>query len=393
MNSIYSSSTLPHGAYAFDQVQAGDFREAFRHAIAAKRAEVDALIAQGEEPTFANTILALERSGAELEWVSGIFYNLLHAEASDELMEISQELTPELSELSSYILLSEPLFARVRQLWEQRESLDLDEEDARLLQRSWEYFSESGAALEPEKKERLRQVKQELSELSLRFGQNNLKDQQRYSLHLTDPEQVAGLPAVSLEAAAELARARGLEGWVFTLAAPSFFPFMAHCPDRSLREQMYLAKMSLGAKDDEYDNRAIVRRLANLRLEYAQLLGASSYAEKVLSKRMAGSPEAVYKLLDELLAAYKPVAERELEEVAAFAQKQGQKLPLQPWDWAYWAELYKQAYYELDEEELRPYFELSRVSDAVFGLAQTLYGISFHERKDLPVYHPDVHTY
>ena len=394
MHRLFTLREHDHGAYPFDQVEVADFRPAFAEAIAEKRSEVEAIIQQTDAPTFANTIVALERSGAKLEWLSGIFYNLLHAEATDELMQISQELSPELSALSSYILLSEGLFARIRSVWEERDQLKLDLEDARLLQRTYESFSESGALLPEDKKERLREVKRELSELALTFGQNNLKEQARFRLWVEDDAQVAGLPESALGVARELAKKEDkAHGYLFTLAAPSFFPFMQHCPDSSLREEMYRAKMSLGAVEGEFDNRDVIRRLANLRLELAQLLGHTTFASKVLTKRMAGSPEAVYRLLDELLEAYLPVAKEELAKVEAFAREAGETKALQPWDWSYWAEQYKKAFYELDEEELRPYFELSRVSTAIFSLATSLYGIHFSERTDLPVYHPDVHTY
>ena len=394
MHRLFTLREHDHGAYPFDQVEVADFRPAFAEAIAEKRSEVEAIIQQTDAPTFANTIVALERSGAKLEWLSGIFYNLLHAEATDELMEISQELSPELSALSSYILLSEGLFARIRSVWEERDQLKLDLEDARLLQRTYESFSESGALLPEDKKERLREVKRQLSELALTFGQNNLKEQARFRLWVEDDAQVAGLPESALGVARELAKKEDKpHGYLFTLAAPSFFPFMQHCPDSNLREEMYRAKMSLGAVDGEFDNRDVIRRLANLRLELAQLLGHTTFASKVLTKRMAGSPEAVYRLLDELLEAYLPVAKEELAKVEAFAREAGETKALQPWDWSYWAEQYKKAFYKLDEEELRPYFELNRVSTAIFSLATRLYGIHFSERTDLPVYHPDVHTY
>ena len=393
MNSLLQPTTTPHGAYPFDQVQVGDFREAFDQAIQEKEQEIQALIASEDRPTFANTIAALERSGARLEWVSGIFFNLLHAAATDELMAISQEVTPRLSALSSFITLSDALFERVRSVWEEREGLSLDAEDLRLLERTYEGFTERGALLPPEAKERLKQIQARMSELSLTFSQNNLKDQQRFRLHVTDARSLEGMPETSLRAAESLAREEGREGWVFTLAAPSFFPFMQHCPDGRLREEMYRAKMTVGAAGDEYDNRELIRELVNLRLEYAQLLGAKNYAEKALRLRMARRPEAVYQLLDQLLDAYRPIAEDELARVEAYAREHGQTEPLQPWDWSYWAQQYQRAYYELDEEMLRPYFELSRVSDAVFGLATTLYGIHFTPRPDLPLYHPDVRAY
>ena len=393
MNSLLQPTTTAHGAYPFDKIQVEDFREAFSLAIEEKEQEIKALIASEEQPTFTNTIVALERSGAKLEWVSGIFFNLLHAAATDELMAISQEITPRLSALSSFITLSDPLFDRIRSVWERRERLGLDAEDLRLLERTYEGFTERGALLPADKKERLKAIQARMSELSLTFSQNNLKDQQRFRLHITDQHALTGMPETSLRSAEALAREEGKSGWVFTLAAPSFFPFMQHCPDGKLREEMYRAKMMVGTASDEYDNRELIRELVNLRLEYAQLLGAKTYAEKALRLRMARTPEAVYQLLDELLTAYRPIAEEELRRVETFAKEHGYTKALQPWDWSYWAQQYQKAYYDLDEEMLRPYFELTKVSEAVLGLATTLYGIHFTPRPELPVYHPDVRTY
>ena len=393
MNSLLQPTTTAHGAYPFDKIRVEDFREAFHLAIEEKEQEIKALIASEEQPTFTNTIVALERSGAKLEWVSGIFFNLLHAAATDELMAISQEITPRLSALSSFITLSDPLFDRIRTVWERRETLGLDAEDLRLLERTYEGFTERGALLPADKKERLKAIQARMSELSLTFSQNNLKDQQRFRLHIIDQHALTGMPETSLRSAEALAREEGKSGWVFTLAAPSFFPFMQHCPDGKLREEMYRAKMMVGAASDEYDNRELIRGLVNLRLEYAQLLGAKTYAEKALRLRMARTPEAVYQLLDELLTAYRPIAEEELRRVETFAKEHGHTEPLQPWDWSYWAQQYQKAYYELDEEMLRPYFELTKVSEAVLGLATTLYGIHFTPRPELPVYHPDVRAY
>ena len=393
MNSLLQPTTTAHGAYPFDKIRVEDFREAFHLAIEEKEQEIKALIASEEQPTFTNTIVALERSGAKLEWVSGIFFNLLHAAATDELMAISQEITPRLSALSSFITLSDPLFDRIRSVWERRETLGLDAEDLRLLERTYEGFTERGALLPADKKERLKAIQARMSELSLTFSQNNLKDQQRFRLHIIDQHALTGMPETSLRSAEALAREEGKSGWVFTLAAPSFFPFMQHCPEGKLREEMYRAKMMVGTASDEYDNRELIRELVNLRLEYAQLLGAKTYAEKALRLRMARTPEAVYQLLDELLTAYRPIAEEELRRVETFAKEHGHTEPLQPWDWSYWAQQYQKAYYELDEEMLRPYFELTKVSEAVLGLATTLYGIHFTPRPELPVYHPDVRAY
>lgn len=393
-NPIFAPYTTPHGAYPFDLIDTSAYREAFAEAIADKRREIDAIISCSEAPTFDNTILALERAGSKLERVCGIFFNLLHANSTDELMAISEEVMPALSELSTYILLSAPLFGRIRQVYEARDTLGLDEEEMRLLTNCYEGFAESGALLPDEQKARLEALSLEMSQATLLYGQNNLKDQKRYRLHLTNPADVAGLPESLLTLSSEQARREGHEaGWTFDLTAPSYFPFMQHCQHSHLRQQVYLAKMSVGSAGDEYDNSDLIRRIVNGRLEEAQMLGYPTFAHWALHKRMAKEPSAVYALLDELLEAYKPIALEEIEQISAFAHERGHEGELASWDWSYWAEQYKQAHYELDDEMLRPYFELGRVIDAVFGLATTLYGITFVERSDLPVYHADVRVY
>lgn len=394
INPIFAPYSTPYGAYPFDLICEADYRPAFEEAIAEKRREIDAIINSPEPPTFENTIVALERAGHKLELLSGIFYNLLHAHSTDELMAISEEVTPTLSELSTYILLSEGLFARIKAIYDQRDTLGLDAEEMRLLVNCYEGFAESGALLPKEQKARLEELSLELSQATLRYGQNTLKDQKRYRLHLTNPTDVEGLPPSLLAQARELSRRekRG-EGWTFDLSAPSYIPFMQHCKHSHLREQMYMAKMQVGAAGDEYDNQALIRQIVNGRLEEAQMLGFDTFARCTLDKRMAKTPEAVYQLLDELLEGYKPIAHKELAMIQAFAHEHGHEGDLQSWDWSYWAELYKQQHYEIDDEMLRPYFELGRSIDAVLGLATTLYGIRLEERTDIPVYHPDVRAY
>lgn len=394
MNTLFESYNTPHGAYAFDKIKQDDFLPAFKQAIVDKRAEIDRIISCQETPTFVNTILALELSGEALEWVSGVFFNLLHAHSNDELMAISEAIIPELSELSTYVLLSKPLFERIKVVYDQRDSLGLDEEEMRLLCNCYEGFAESGALLDEAGKARLEQLSLEMSQATLLYGQNNLKDQKRYRLHLTDPEEVAGMPESLLAQARERAERedRGA-GWTFDLSAPSYIPFMQHCRHSHLRQQMYLAKSRVGAAGDEYDNTALVRSIVNGRLEEARLLGHETFSHWALHKRMAKTPERVYQLLDQLLEAYKPVAEKEIERIATFAREQDPSAQMNSWDWSYWAEQYKQTYYQLDDEMLRPYFELGRVIEAVFGLATRLYGISFCERTDIPVYHQDVRVY
>lgn len=393
-NPIFAPYTTPYGAYPFGLIREEHYRDAFAEALAEKRTEIDRIINNPEAPTFSNTILALEACGAKMELVSGVFFNLLHANSTDTLMRISEEIIPQLSDLSTYIILNEALFARIKTVYDQREQLGLDVEELRLLQNCYEGFAESGATLPEEQKERLRELSQELSRSGLLFSQNTLKDQKRYRLHLTDEAEVTGMPDSSLTMARERATQEGYsEGWLFDLTAPSYFPFMQHCPSSTRRKEMYLAKMAVGAAGDEFDNRANIRSLVNGRLEEAKLLGYETFAHLALHKRMAKEPANVYQLLDQLLEAYKPVAEREIAQIADFAHERGITEQLQPWDWSYWAEQYKQAYYQLDDELLRPYFELSRVIEAVLGLATKLYGLTFEERTDVPVYHPDVKTF
>lgn len=393
-NPIFAPYTTPYGAYPFGLIREEHYRDAFAEALAEKRTEIDRIINNPEAPTFSNTILALEACGGKMELVSGVFFNLLHANSTDTLMRISEEIIPQLSDLSTYIILNEALFARIKTVYDQREQLGLDVEELRLLQNCYEGFAESGATLPEEQKERLRELSQELSRSGLLFGQNTLKDQKRYRLHLTDEAEVTGMPDSSLTMARERATQEGYsEGWLFDLTAPSYFPFMQHCPSSTRRKEMYLAKMAIGAAGNEFDNRANIRSLVNGRLEEAKLLGYETFAHLALHKRMAKEPANVYQLLDQLLEAYKPVAEREIAQIADFAHERGVTEQLQSWDWSYWAEQYKQAYYQLDDELLRPYFELSRVIEAVLGLATKLYGLTFEERTDVPVYHPDVKTF
>lgn len=394
MNPIFQVYNTPYGAYPFELIKEEHYRDAFREAIAEKRAEIKSIIENEEEPSFENTILALERAGAKMELVSGIFYNLLHAHSNDELMAISEELVPELSQLSTDILFSEPLFKRIKVVYDKRGNLGLDEEELRLLVNCYEGFAENGANLDTEHKARLETLSMELSQATLLYGQNNLKDQKRYKLYVSCSDDVVGLPNSLLHLSSERAKQEGYsEGWLFDLTAPSYFPFMQHCRNRELRRQMYVAKMSVGAAGDEFDNRALIRQIVNGRLEEAQILGYPTFAHYALHKRMAKTPDAVYKLLDQLQDAYRPKADEELKEITAFAKQEGFNDEMMPWDWAFWSEQYKQKFYNLEDELFRPYFALDNVISAVFNLATTLYGLKFVERTDIPVYHSDVKAF
>ena len=355
--------------------------------------EIDAIIQQSEAPTFENTILALEKSGSLLNQATTIFGNLLSAETSDEMQAIAERVMPQLSAHSNNISLNEELFARIKSVYQNTDLDTLNAEDRMLLQKTYDGFIRSGANLTPEQKERFRQLSSELSVLTLRFSQNNLKETNRYELSLTR-EELDGLPESAISNYAQTAKEKGKEGYIVTLQAPSFVPFMKYSTHRELRQQLYMAYNTQCTHDDEYNNMDIVKKLVNLRLERAQLLGYATAADFVLTQRMAKTSDKVYELLNQLLEAYSPAARQEVAEVQALAKEmEGEDFELMPWDWAYYSEKLKEKKFSLNEEALRPYFELSRVIDGVFGLATRLYGITFQENKDIPVYHPDVKAY
>ena len=355
--------------------------------------EIDAIIQQSEAPTFENTILALEKSGSLLNQATTIFGNLLSAETSDEMQAIAERVMPQLSAHSNNISLNEELFARIKSVYQNTDLDTLNAEDRMLLQKTYDGFIRSGANLTPEQKERFRQLSSELSVLTLRFSQNNLKETNRYELSLTR-EELDGLPESAISNYAQTAKEKGKEGYIVTLQAPSFVPFMKYSTHRELRQQLYMAYNTQCTHDDEYNNMDIVKKLVNLRLERAQLLGYATAADFVLTQRMAKTSDKVYELLNQLLEAYSPAARQEVAEVQALAKEmEGEDFELMPWDWAYYSEKLKEKKFSLNEEALRPYFELSRVIDGVFGLATRLYGITFQENADIPVYHPDVKAY
>ena len=383
MNPFFTSYTLT----PFNLIRNEHIEPAIRQGIAEQMAEIDAIVNNPEAPTFANTILALEESGALLDKVTTVMYNLLSAHTNDELESLAQELSPVLSEHSSNIMLNEALYMRVKSVMDGGTD-DLDAEERMLLEKTYEGFERAGANLAPEQKEHFREIKKELSQLTLQFSQNNLKETNDFILHLTVEEDLAGLPESQREQAAIAARERNLEGWVFTLHAPSYVPFLQYAERRDLRQKMYEAYNTKCTHENEHNNFEIVARLVNLRRELAQLLGYNNYAEYALKRRMAERPETVNNLLAQLIAAYKPTAQREVAEVFALSPDEPQ-----PWDFAFYAHKLQKQRYDIDAEMLRPYFELSRVKQGVFGLATTLYGITFVENKEIPVYHEDVTAY
>ena len=382
----------PHGTYPFHLISIDDILPAIKLGIAEEDEEIARITANPEPPTFDNTIVPFEKAGELLDRATTYMYNQLSAETNDRLDAVAQEADPLLSAHRSDVMLNEALFNRIKAVYEQREQRQ--GEERMLLERMYENFKRSGAMLDAEGKERLRTITAKLSALSLQFQQNLLAATNAYVLHVTDESRLAGLPETSLAAAKQTAEESGKDGWSFTLHAPSYVPFMSYAENRDLRRQMYEAYSNRCIAGSEHDNAAIVEEIVNLRLEMARLLGYNAYADYVLERRMAHDQAAVDKLLGELLNAYKPQAEKEVEAVSQLAKsEQGADFDLMPWDFAFYSRRLKQARFDIDAEMLRPYLELSSVIKGVFGLATTLYGITFKLNADIPVYHPDVVAY
>ena len=390
MNVFLDKYTTPYETVPFDKIRFEDYEEAMLEGMRREDADLQRILDNPEPPTFENTIDTLD--DRTLERVTTTFFNLLSAHTNDEMDALAQKMQPLLTEHSQNIMLNERYFQRVKAVKDQ--CLCLDVQDKRLLDNLYESFERNGATLPEDKKVRFRQLMQELSMLTLQFQQNELKDTNEFSLHVTSAEELRGLPDTALEAAAQAAREAGKEGWLFTLHAPSFTPFMMYCENRELRRRMYMARQTLCTHGNAYDNRDIVVRIVNLRRQLAQLLGYRHWAEYVLKRRMAENVENVNDLLEKLIEAYLPVARKEVAEVEALARsREGEDFCLMPWDFAHYSHLLKMERYHIDAEMLRPYFELSRVQEGVFGLATRLYGITFHLREDIPVYHPDVQAW
>ena len=390
MNVFLDKYTTPYETVPFDKIRFEDYEEAMLEGMRREDADLQRILDNPEPPTFENTIDTLD--DRTLERVTTTFFNLLSAHTNDEMAALAQKMQPLLTEHSQNIMLNERYFQRVKAVKDQR--LRLDVQDKQLLDNLYESFERNGATLPEDKKVRFRQLMQELGMLTLQFQQNELKDTNEFSLHVTSAEELKGLPDTALEAAAQAAREAGKEGWLFTLHAPSFTPFMMYSENRELRRRMYMARQTLCTHGNAYDNRDIVVRIVNLRRQLAQLLGYRHWAEYVLKRRMAENVESVNDLLEKLIEAYLPVARKEVAEVEALARsREGEDFCLMPWDFAHYSHLLKMERYHIDAEMLRPYFELSRVQEGVFGLATRLYGITFHLCEDIPVYHPDVQAW
>ena len=398
INPFFLPYDTPHYTVPFNRITLADYEEAMMEGIRREDEQIEKIINNPDEPTFENTIIPEDEVKGRkhyydlLSRVESVFFNMLSAETNDEMDALAQKMSPILTKHGNDVSLNPKIFERVKYVYEHHG--ELTPEENCLLDKSYEGFVRSGALLDEAGKDRLRKLTEEASMLSLQFSQNVLKENKAYTLHITDEQQLDGLPNTAREAAHEAAKEHGLKGWVFTLDAPSYGPFMMYSTQRELRKELYMARNTLCIKDNDTNNLELCKRLINLRREMAQLLGYDTFADYVMKHRMATKVENVYKLLNDLIEAYKPKAIEEREEVEALAkEEEGAAFKMEPWDLAFYSQLLKKKKYDLDPEMLRPYLELGNVIKGVFGLATRLYGITFKENKDIPVYHPYVKPY
>ena len=396
-NPFFETYDTPHSTVPFHRIQLSDYEEAFLEGIRRDDEEIEKTVNDPAEPTFENTIARVDTSKGEhyydlLDRVSNVFSCMLSAETCDELDALAQKMSPILTKHSNDVRLNKKLFERIKHVYNHHR--ELNPEEQMLLDTCYDGFVRSGALLDEAGKERLRALTEEASMLSLQFSQNLLKENKAFKLHITDKAQLDGLPDTAIEAAAQTAREEEQEGWIFTLDFPSYSPFMTYSTQRDLRRELYMAKNTECTHDNAENNLQICQRLVNLRREIAQLLGSETYADYVLKHRMASNVDNVYKLLNDLIDAYHSTAEKEVSEITEIARKlEGDSFEVQPWDFSFYSHKLQMERYNLDAEMLRPYFELKNVIRGVFGLATTLYGITFRENTDIPVYHPDVKAY
>ena len=393
INPLLTEWLTPHQTPPFPQIKHEHFIPAIDATLEEAKQEVDQIINSVEAPTFQNTIVALEICGEKLERVTSVLFNLNSAETDDTIQAITREVSPKLSEFSNYISLNENLFSKVKAVYQQRELLSLNAEDLQLLEKKYLGFVRSGANLEGEAKKRYAEITTELSQLTLQFGENILAETNGYQLHITDMNDLSGLPDSELEAAAQTAKSKDLEGWQFTLHGPSFVGFMKYADNKKLREQMYKAYTSRGFQKNDKNNEEIVRKIVNLKLEKANLLGFKTHADYVLSERMAENPQRVTDFLQQLHTASRPAAKKEYDEVLKFARDLGLQDSFERWDWSYYSEKLKSAHYGFDEQQVKPYFQLEKVLNGVFELATRLYGLTFRVNSEIPVYHSDATGY
>ena len=392
-NPLLTESAAPFGAPQFDQIKDEHYLPAFEQAIAEAKAEIDAIVANQEEPTFENTIEAMEYAGQTLNRVAGIFYNLMEANTNDTLQEIAEKVSPMLTEYSMYVSLNNDLFQKVKAVYEQKDQLGLAQDQMKLLEDNYKSFVRGGANLSDEDKTLYSKWSEELSLTTLQFSKNVLAATNAYTLHITDSTDLAGLPEYVKAMGAEAAAEKGLEGWAYTLDYPSYSPFLKYSTNRELRKQIWMA-YNTRAIGGEFDNTDVVKKIVDLRIKIANILGYETYADYALEERMAKDKNTVNNFIMQLLKPSLAFARKDVADVYAYAKKNGfEGSQLMPWDFNFWSERYQEAEYSLNAEELKPYFQLESCIDAVFGLANTLYGITFHELDNVPVYHEDVKVY
>ena len=391
MNPLLTDSTLPYGAPQFDKIKTEHYLPAFEQAITEAKAEIDAIVNDPDAPTFENTIAALDEAGGRLNDAAGIFYNLMEADTNDQMQGIAEKVSPMMTEYSMYVSLNEPLFARVKAVHESAEGLEPDQ--ARLLEKTWKSFVRSGANLGAEDKGTYSKLSEQLSLLTLQYGKNVLAATNAFTLNLTEEADLEGLPDFVREAAVETAKSKEMEGWAFDLSAPSYGAFMKYSTRRDLRQKMWMA-YNTRATEGENSNIELCRQIAESRLKIANILGYETYADYALEERMAKNPQTVNEFIQKLLEPSLPAAKAEVKELYEYARANGfEDSEIQPWDFGFWSEKLKDARYSINDEQLKPYFRLESCIDAAFGLAGKLYGLTFEERKDIPVYHPDVKVY
>lgn len=392
-NPLLTESKAPFGAPEFDKIKTEHYLPAFEAGIKEAKAEIDAIVANTEEPTFENTIEAMEYAGQTLNKVAGIFYNLMEAHTSDEMQAIAEQVSPMLTEYSMYVSLNAPLFERVKKVYEKKDELGLDKDQMTLLEDNYKSFVRGGANLSDEDKEQYSKWSEELSLATLQFSKNVLAATNAYTLHITDSADLAGLPEYVKVMGAETAKEKGLEGWAFTLDYPSYGPFMKYSTVRNLREDMWKAYNSR-AIGGEFDNSDVVKKIVDLRIKVADVLGYETWADYQLEERMAKDRKTVNEFIAQLLEPSMEFARKDVESVYNYARKNGfEGDRLMPWDFTFWSERYQEAEYSLNAEELKPYFRLENCIDAVFDLANRLYGLEFVELDNVPVYHEDVKVY
>ncbi|MGE5357870.1 MAG: M3 family metallopeptidase [Bacteroidales bacterium] len=393
-NPLLKEWATPFGVPPFQEIKPEHFLPAFKQAIAAQRQEIEAIVNNPQAPTFENTIAALDKAGELMAKVSGVFSNLQSAETTPELQAVNREVTPLRTALSDDIRLDPKLFARIKAVWEDRDKAKLTPEQKRLVEDTYKGYVRSGANLNAEQKDRLRKINAETSMLTLKFGDNLLHDTNAYRLVVDKQEDLAGLPPSVVSAASDAAKAAKMPGkWVFTLQAPSIWPFLQASAKRELREQILKAYISKCDHNDEWDNKAIITKIIGLRVERANLLGYKSHADFVLEENMAKTPDKVYALLNQIWGPARATVEDQKPMLLDVARKEGGPTTLEPWDWRYYAEKVKKAKYDVDQETTRPYFKLENVMEGVFYVAKQLYGITFIPRPDLPVYNPEVKAF